>query len=197
MIDVDVLLTYGATYKKLAKDEIVFLEDSHCCFYYQVVSGRVRWVNIDEEGREFIQSIIGPGESFGEIPLFDDKPYAATALADEDSVIMRLSKNNFRQLLKDNPDIHFSFSRLLSERLRFKFLLLKELASHGPVECIATLMRYFKDHQQFTCKKCNKVMLTRQQIANMTGLRVETVIRAIRQLAEEGRLSIEKGKVYC
>lgn len=41
------------------------------------------------------------------------------------------------------------------------------------------------------------VKLTRQQIADMTGLRVETVIRSIRQMEEKGELVIDKGKVYC
>jgi len=197
IIDPEVLLSHGATYKKVAKDEIIFMEGSHCCFYYQITSGEVRWVNINDEGKEFIQTILSEGESFGELPIFDDKPYAATAIANVDTTIIRLSKSAFLQLVRDNPDIHFKFSRLFTERLRFKFLLIKEIASQGPEHCIASLFNYFKQHQQFTCKKCNRVTLTRQQIADMTGLRVETVIRAIRNLHDQGKVLIEKGKVYC
>jgi len=197
IIDPEVLLSHGATYKKVAKDEIIFMEGSHCCFYYQITSGQVRWVNINDEGKEFIQTILGEGESFGELPIFDDKPYAATAIANVDTTIIRLGKSAFLQLVRDNADIHFKFSRLFTERLRFKFLLIKEIASHGPEHCIASLFNYFKQHQQFTCKKCNRVTLTRQQIADMTGLRVETVIRAIRNLHDQGKVLIEKGKVYC
>lgn len=197
MVNTDLLLAYGATYKKVTKDELIFLEGSHCCFYYQVVEGRIRWVNIDDDGKEFIQGIMEKDECFGELPLFDDLPYAATAIADEASVILRLSKSSFLQLLKDNSEINMHFSKLLATRLRFKFLMISELASHGPVERIARLMHYFKQNGKYTCKNCKKVNLTRQQIANMTGLRVETVIRAIRQLAEQGVLSIERGKVYC
>lgn len=47
------------------------------------------------------------------------------------------------------------------------------------------------------CPKCNKLLLTRQQLANMTGLRVETVIRTIKDLEEKKIVSIQKGKVYC
>jgi len=55
----------------------------------------------------------------------------------------------------------------------------------------------FKQTQKNICTKCNQVKLTRQQIANMTGLRVETVIRTIRNLQSKGQLHITKGKVYC
>jgi CRP-like cAMP-binding protein len=112
-------------------------------------------------------------------------------------VIIRLHRSTFLQLIKDHPEIHFSFSKLLSQRLRFKFLVLKEMANHDPEHSISALLNYFKETKKNICSKCNMVKLTRQQIADMTGLRVETVIRAIRSMHEKGDLHIEKGKVYC
>ncbi len=197
MIDIDTLLAWGAAYKKVSAGEIIFHEGAQSSFYYQLVSGKVRWVNINDEGKEFIQTIIEPGECFGEFPLFDDEPFAASALADEDSVIIRLHHSSFHQLLKENPDLHFKFTRLLTQRLRFKFLILKELAKHNPENSISTLLNYFKQHRKNICTKCNKLNLTRQQIADMTGLRVETVIRTMKSMQQRGELQITKGKVYC
>lgn len=197
MIDVDMLLAWGAAYKKVSAGEMIFQEGTHSSFYYQLVSGKVRWVNINDEGREFIQTIIEPGECFGEFPLFDDEPFAASAIADEDSVIIRLHHTTFHQLIKENPEIHFAFTRLLTQRLRFKFLILKELATHNPENSISTLLSYFKEHKKNICTKCNRLKLTRQQIADMTGLRVETVIRTMRAMHSHGLLRIDKGKVYC
>ncbi|MBL7703632.1 MAG: Crp/Fnr family transcriptional regulator [Ferruginibacter sp.] len=196
-IDVDTLLAWGAAYKKVAAGEVIFHEGAESSFYYQLVSGKVRWVNINDEGKEFIQTIIEPDECFGEFPLFDDGPFAASAIADEDSVIIRLHKATFHQLLKENPELHFEFSRLLTQRLRFKFLILKELANHNPENSISTLLGYFKQTQKNICTKCNRLKLTRQQIADMTGLRVETVIRTMKSMQSKGTLQIVKGKVYC
>lgn len=197
MIDIDTLLAMGAAYKKVAADETIFHEGSMCSFYYQLVSGAVRWINVDDEGNEFIQNMVVPGECFGEIPLFDGDPYVASAVAETDSVLIRLHKSVFHQLITERPDIHFAFSKLMSERLRFKFILMKELAVHDPERSVNTLIQYLKKNQKYVCGKCNKVMLTRQQIANMTGLRVETVIRTIRNLHDKGVLTIDKGKVFC
>lgn len=197
MIDIDLLLACGAAYKKLSAGETIFKEGSQCLFYHELVSGSIRWVNIDDEGNEFIQTMIDPGECFGEMPLFDNGPYAATAIAIEESVVLRLQKSSFLQLIKDNPDIHFSFSQLLAKRVRFKFLLLKSLALHSPEARIATLLNYLKSENKNFCPTCNQLKLTRQQIADMTGLRVETVIRAMRNMHDKGELVIEKGKVYC
>jgi len=197
MIDIDILLALGAAYKKVASGAIIFQEGAAASFYHQLVSGSVRWVNIDDDGKEFIQNIIEPGECFGEMPLFDGEPFAATAIADTDAIIIRLHISCFHQLMTERPDIHFAFTKLMSQRLRFKFMLLKELTSHDPEQSIISLLHYLKEKKKNICAKCNKVNLTRQQIANMTGLRVETVIRTIRNLHDKGQLLIDKGKVYC
>ncbi len=197
MIDIDLLLAVGAVYKKVSPGEIIFMEGSHCNFYYQLVSGRVSWVNINEDGKEYLQSVVEPGESFGELPLFDDEPYAATAIAQENCVIIKLLKSTFKQLLADHPDIHIAFSKLMAQRLRFKFFLLRELFYSQPEERISSLISYLKDTNHNICPSCGKIKLTRQQIANMTCLRVETVIRAMRQMHDRGEITIKKGKVYC
>ena len=196
-IDINTLLARGATYKKVVAGEIIFKEGSICSFYYQLVSGSVRWVNINEEGKEILQVMVEAGECFGELPLFDDGVYAATSITNEDSVIIRLNKITFHQLIKDNPPIHFNFSRLLIERLRFKFLIVKELANHNPEHSISSLFSYFKASHKNICLESNRIKLTRQQIADMTGLRVETVIRTIRNMHKKGELLVDKGKVYC
>jgi CRP/FNR family transcriptional regulator, cyclic AMP receptor protein len=197
MINIDLLLAWGAAFKKISKGTTIFREGTTCCFYYQLMSGRVRWLNINEEGKEFVQTIIEPGECFGELPLFDDEPYAATAIADEDSVVIRLYKPVFNQLIKENQDLHFKFSRLLAQRIRFKIILLKSLACHDPEIMISALLNYLKKENKNFCTGCSQLKLTRQQIADMTGLRVETVIRSMRHMHEKGELLISKGKVFC
>jgi CRP/FNR family transcriptional regulator, cyclic AMP receptor protein len=197
MIDIDLLLAWGATYKKISAEEIIFKEGQSCSFYYQLVSGKVRWINVDEYGKECIHAIIEPEESFGELPLFDEGNYAATAIAVKDSIVIRLHKPTFHLLLKENTDILSAFTKLLAKRIRFNFTIINALATHCPENIIATLINNFKAENKNFCNDCNQLKLTRQQIADMTGLRVETVIRAMRSMHEKGELVINKGKVYC
>jgi CRP/FNR family cyclic AMP-dependent transcriptional regulator len=196
MIDIDKLISLGAGYKNIAANEMIFEEGTECHYYYQLVSGSVRWVQIGDDGKEFVHDMIEPGECFGEFPLFDNKSYAASAIANSRSVVLRLPTEVFQQLLQEEPVLYSDFSKLLVERLRFRFLLSKDLAGNKPSDKICSLLNYFKTHKKYFCNKCNLVQLTRQQIADMTGLRVETVIRSIRQLEVVGRLQIQKGKVY-
>lgn len=196
IIDINILLAWGAVYKKLGRGEVIFSEGSECSYYNQLVSGIVKWVNIDDDGKEYIQTMIEPGECFGELPLFDDGLYAASAIAEEEVVLIRLRKNTFLQLIKEHNEIHFAFTKLLAKRVRFKFLLLKSIAYHAPEVRISTLLSYLKKEHKNFCANCNQLKLTRQQIADMTGLRVETVIRSMRSMHDKGDIVIERGKVF-
>lgn len=196
MINEDLLLTLGATYRKIKRGDFIFHEGAKCNYYFQLIDGKVSWLNYDEEGKIFIQSIVEKGECFGELPLFDGEPYAASAMAETDVIIIQLPKSSFLQFIKDNPDISLSFCKLFAQRMRYKFFILKEIACHTPEKKVITLLNYVKEKKNISPNEPYKVTLTRQEIAGMTGLRVETVIRAIRHLNEQGKLSINKGKVY-
>ncbi len=197
VIDIDQLLACGATYKKYKAGETIFSEGSSSNFYHQLVTGSVKWSNVNDEGKEFIQSIMEPGDSFGELPLFDDLPYVADATAMVDSLVIRLHKPVFLTLLKESPELHFAISKLMVEKMRYETLLLKTISSHDPEKCISTLLDYMKTHHKHICLDCNQLKLTRQQIAGMTGLRVETVIRTMRHMHDMGALQITRGKVFC
>lgn len=196
MLDIDLLLAWGAAYKKVGPGETIFRENTQCTFYYQLVSGRVRWFNINDQGCEFIHAVIDPGECFGELPLFDDDTYAATAVAEEESLLIRLSKTTFQQMLHEQPEIHFAFTQLMAHRVRDKFQMSKSMACHQPDVRIKSLLAQLKKDNRNICKICNQLKLTRQQIADMTGLRVETVIRVMRHMHSQGELSISHGKVF-
>ena len=196
MIDTHVLLARGASYKKLIPGEILFAEGEECEYYYQIVRGQLRWVNFNKEGDEYLQTLVEKGESIGELPLFDGDVYAATAIANKASQVLRLPKEAFHQLLVDEPQIHFAFSKLLTQRLRFKFFLLKEMANNDSEKIITALLKYLYEKKDHICAVCNQVRLNRRQIAEMTGLRVETVIRVMRLMNEKGVIQIHNRKAY-
>ena len=196
IVNTDLLLAYGASIREAVKGEIIYREDEAALFYFQLIKGRVKWMHIDEEGKEFIHDIVEAGESFGEGALFDGDFYDATAVAEEPSTLIRLKLPAFQQLLYDHPDIHFAFTRLLSRRLHFKLLLVKMLANCNPEYRLISLLNYLMQHKKNVCFTCNKLLLTRKELAGMLGLRIETVIRTIKQLEQKELLSINKGKVY-
>ncbi|WP_164111915.1 MULTISPECIES: Crp/Fnr family transcriptional regulator [Sphingobacterium] len=196
MIPLEILLEKGAVYRQVSPGEAIFQVGSHASFYYQLVSGRIRWCNVLDDGKEVLHELVEPGDAFGELPLFDNRVYAATAVAETPSVVLRLCVSSFNIILQEYSDLHFAFTSSIVQKLRFKFLLTELLASNDPVYIVSQLITYFNDNGKFICEDCRRLMLTRQQLANMIGCRVETVIRAIRQMQKDEQLDIVKGKVF-
>lgn len=196
MIQQDLLLAWGGTFRKYEKNQPIFFEGDKPLFYYQVMEGSVRMANINDDGKEFIQGMFKKGESFGEPVLFLDEPYPATAIANEACVVMRITKENFLYILKEYPDIHLSITRILAARIYNKSIVSKEIAGETPEHRIKTMLHLLKQQNNRRNNEPYKVELSRQQIADMTGLRTETVIRVMRKLHERGELHIEKGKVF-
>src|SRR5690606_11388715 len=110
--------------------------------------------------------------------------------------ILRLGAPSFHELLAEHPDIQLAFVTSLAEQLRFKIFLFNTLAKNNPQTAIVELISYLNQHGKLICPNCSRLMVTRQQLANMMGMRVETVIRAIKHLQQEDKLCIVKGKVF-
>lgn len=196
IIPKDLLAERKAHFFEVQKDEYIFLEDESASFYFQVMSGTVKMSSYSENGQEFIQGIFKAGQSFGEPPLFGNFSYPNNAIATEKSEIARLPKDVFFELLKENFDIQWKFNALLSNRLRYKSILLKEISSYYPDHVIMTLLKYLRENSGESDNLQFYVPFTRQQLADMTGLRVETVIRTVKKLHKEGKLEIRQHKIY-
>jgi CRP-like cAMP-binding protein len=195
MIPQKLLLDRKGTLKKCKKNQSIFFEGEMPVFYYQVVQGSIRMFSVNENGREFIDGIFKNGESFGEPVLLIDEPYPASAVANADTLVIRLNKDVFLDILKENPDIHFRFSQVLAKRIYYKSLIAK-ISTYGPEHRIFSILKILKKNYSSLNGEPYKVELSRQQIADMTGLRVETVIRTIRKLQEKEVIKILKGKIY-
>lgn len=194
MIKTELLLKYGAVERTLLKNEMLFQEGEQAIFYYQVISGTVKMNNYDERGNETIQGLFKSGQSFGEPAIFGDFAYPANAEAVEPTVLFRLEKNRFLQLVSENLFVSLQLLSTLSKRLRFKAILSKEVKSYDAAHRIMTLLKILKEN---TGKEEETLIdISRQTIANLTGLRVETVIRAIKRLEEQEQLKIIKRKIF-
>jgi CRP-like cAMP-binding protein len=197
MIAFELLEKYGASKKFFDKASIIFEEGNLPANYYQIISGEVKMSNYNDDGREFIQGIFYKDQSFGEPPLFLNQKYPANAIAVEDSEILLLPKNNFMKLLEENPFVSIKIIENLAQRLYYKSVMAAEMSTHEPEHRVLKLM----DHgiAYFNFKKDENgylINFTRQQIGDLTGLRVETVIRTIKALEKKGVLKIINRKVY-
>jgi len=191
-IDYDILIAYGGTVKKYSKGSVIFLGGDIPYFFYQIEEGEVKVFSASTEGKELIQGIFKSGESFGEPPLLLNKCYPTTAMANCDSIIVRISKEKLLNILKDYPDIANRMLFIFAERIYKKICFVQTLISHTPEQKILAFFKEIKGN----CKEKIMINYTRQQIADFTGMRVETVIRTLIKMNEEKKVDIINHKVF-
>lgn len=194
-IDESLLYTLGAELKTFKKGEMVFREGDQVLYYFQIVEGKMKLNTYNEEGKEFIHNILGKKQSFGDSLLFLDKQYPMNAICLSQTEIIRLPKNNFMKLLEKHPHISMEMNHCLSQRLYYKLVMIQNMASLNPSVRLKGLLDYLRSFHDEDCEHCFPVELTRQQIANLVGLRVETVIRALKKMEQEGKIKIENRKI--
>lgn len=195
MIKVDLILSCGGVLRNVLKNELIFEAQHFPLYYYQVVEGKVKMNNYSDNGKEFIQDIFTAGRSFGEAPLFVNEPYPANAVAISKGTIVQISKPLFYEMLHQYPDVSIELNRSLARRLYYRTLMAPELSSQNPEKRLLKLLMYLKN-QTPTNNTPFLVELSRQQLADLTGLRVETVIRTIKSLEKQQFLNIVAGKIY-
>lgn len=194
-INTHILTAWGGITKKYNKNEILFLEGDMPRYYYQVVTGRIKMFNTANDTKELTMGIFSDGDSFAEPPIFISEPYPATAIAVCDSVVMRILKERFLQLLDEQPGLQMKFLNLFCERIYNKSLLAKELASSPPEERIKSFLFKYKKKNGVSNSRIH-INCTRQEIANATGLRVETVIRTLQKMKSGNIVSIIDKKLF-
>ena len=197
MIDENLLLKHGAKRVSYSKGDQLFREGESAVNFYQIAQGEIKMNNYNEDGKEFIQGIFSIGQSFGEPPLLARVKYPANAEALSDAEVYQLSKEQFLQLLSSNPKVHLKITEILAKRLYYKAIMVSEISSQEPEHRILRIIDYLKHHvEKEEGKFTYRLDLTRQQLADLTGLRVETVIRATKSLEKKGELQIKKRKIH-
>ncbi len=192
-IDLDLLFTWGAIAKEYKKGEVIFNENETANFYYQIVDGNVKMINSNDEGKEFTQGYFNSGDSFGEPPLFINETYPSIAIAFQESKIIKLSKEKFLKILDEYPNIQKQFLELMCKRIHSKAKSTTAIINQKPE---FRIIAFLKAHKKVNSDKKEIVPFTRQEIANFTGLRVETVIRVFAKMSASNKVEIINHKIY-
>ncbi len=195
VINESILQSAGAEIRDYKPTENIFCEGDTPNYYYQIISGEVKLNNYNEEGKEFIQNFLSEGQSCGEAILFIDKPYPMNAEAVTDCSILRLHKSAFFKLLHQSPKLCMEVSSFLSQRLYYKFIMMLNISSQNPTIRLKGLMDYLKSFQDDERPYSFMIPLTRQQMASLTGICVETAIRTIKHMERDKILKIENRKI--
>ncbi len=178
---------------KLNKGQILFKEGEEGDRLYVVVHGKIKLGTTSADGRENLLSILGPGEMFGELSLFDPEPRTSTATAVTDVRLVSLAHDAVIGLVTSSPQTSLELLRRLAQRLRKSNEVLADLVfADVPGRVAKAIMDL---GERFGVQKEDGLHvnhdLTQEELAQLVGASRETVNKALADFAARGWVKLE------
>jgi CRP/FNR family cyclic AMP-dependent transcriptional regulator len=183
------LIRAVAAEKNYPKNAVVLTEGEMGDSLYMIQSGKVKVFIGDEEGRELILKILGPGAFFGEMSMIDKQPRSASVTTIEPSTFLVLSHSNFERCVEQAPHIGNMVMQCLAQRVREADRKIGTLALMDVYGRVASTLLELAVYQNGKLVVGEK--LSQQDLANMVGASREMVNRILKDLSDRGFISIE------
>jgi len=178
---------------KIAKGSVLFKEGDDGEHLYVIIEGKLKLGTSSGDGRENLLSILGPGEMFGELSLFDPGPRTSTATAVTDAKLLSLSHEKVIPWLKQNPEVSLQLLTRLSQRLRRTNEAVGDLVFSDVPGRVAKALIDLGD--RFGKITSDGLLvnhdLTQEELAQLVGASRETVNKALADFAGRGWLKLD------
>ena len=182
-----------ASERTYPKNAVVLTEGEMGDSLYMIQSGKVKVFIGDEEGREIILKILGPGAFFGEMSMIDKQPRSASVTTIEPATFLVLSNAAFERCVEQAPRIANMVMQILAQRVREadrKIGTLALMDVYGRVASTLLELAVYTNGKLVVGEK-----LSQQDLANMVGASREMVNRILKDLSERGFISIESKSI--
>jgi CRP-like cAMP-binding protein len=181
--------------RTLSRGALLFRQGDPCRGLHAIVEGAVRVYRASRDGREQVLHIQGPGQAVGEVPLFDQGPYPASARALEDSRVLFLPLQDFQWLYSNHPEIADAVIQELGRRLRRMVRLVEKISLRDvPARVAMTLLEYAEGRPAADGTEV-EVRRTHEQLAAELATTRESVARALSRLRREGIITQIDGRI--
>ena len=196
MFSKEILVKFKVPKHIYDKKDILFHEDEIAKYLYYLLEGEVQIHNIDSEGKEFLITKVTEHEFLGEPPFLLEQRYPATAIVmSETAEIYKFGMDEFNTFMIKNPELLIEFTKKIAKKAYEKTQKIKSIVHQNPQERILNFMKNYKRNLGKSKKKKVMIDVTRKEIANSTGLVIETVIRTVKKMEKEGKIELVNHKI--
>jgi CRP/FNR family transcriptional regulator, cyclic AMP receptor protein len=185
-------LRAGITIVELARGDRLFEEGASGDQLYVILDGKIKLTRAAADGRENLLGVLGPGEMFGELSLFDPRPRTAGATAVIDSRLAALAHDDLRSWLTGRPDVALHLLQALARRLRRANDVMADLVFTDVPGRVAKALLDLADRFGTVQEDGLQVNhdLTQEELAQLVGASRETVNKALADFAARGWLHL-------
>jgi CRP-like cAMP-binding protein len=177
---------------QLEDGQLLFAQGEAVRYFYLVLQGKIKLYRMSPDGQEKIIEIVPAGEVFAEALMFMDQPnYPVSSAALSATVVIGIDARDFKAMLWDSVDTCLLLLGDMSFRLRKLVHEIDTLTLHsGTCRVASYLLQHAPDDQQ-----CFDLDIAKSVIAARLSIKPETFSRIIKNLREQGIISIEGNKI--
>ena len=175
-----------------ASGETIFWENEPCAGLHIIHSGTVKLLKLSPQGRELIFRVIGEGDSFNEVPVFDQgsNPVSAVSIGLTEVWIVRC--DTIRQVTEKHPEMAAAIILNLTTNLRMLVNLASELSFYQVTNRLARLLVQLPQEQLLGV---GDQRLTQDELASHLGTVREVVARSLRELERSGAIQVARRQI--
>ena len=197
MFSKEILLQNKIPLHHFKKKDTLFREDQKAVNLYYLLEGEIKIYNTDSEGKEFLISTVLNNMFLGEPPFLLGERYPANAIVTSDTAkVFCFNEEQFQTFMLENPTLLFSFTKEIARKAYEKTMKLKSIVHLNPNERILQFLKIYKRNLGLDSDEKIIIDVTRKEMANSTGLAIETVIRAVKKMEREEKLQLINHKIY-
>lgn len=191
------LLSAKTVSRSFDAGELLFGEGEACAGLYVIASGRVRIFKTSPNGREHVLAIEGPGNSIAELPVFDGGNYPASAAAATRAELIFVSRQDFRAMCMEKPEVALKVLQVVGSRLRRLVGIIEELSfTTVRHRLISWLLRQAKTQGRRTARGIEFTLATsHQELASQIGTVRELVSRNMARLQAQELIEVNGRQV--
>ncbi len=182
-----------AVEKSLEKGEWIFSEGDPGSGFYIVVEGQVKIYKLSMEGKEHILHIFGPGEPFGEVPVFSGDVFPASAESVKQSRVLFFPRDRFIALITEDPTLALNMLAVLSKRLRQFTVQIENLSLKEVPGRLAGYLLLLAEEQQNQSELT--LNISKGHLASFLGTIPETLSRILKKMSEKDLIQVNGRKI--
>ncbi|OQX11269.1 MAG: transcriptional regulator [Desulfobulbaceae bacterium A2] len=180
--------------RRYERQQAIFFEGTEATGFYLVAEGKVKVFKLSSGGKEFILHIFGPGEPFGEVPVFHGQPFPANAETLVASTLLFFPRQDFVRLVERTPSLALNMLAVLSLRLRRFAAQIESLSlQEVPVRLARHLL--FLAEEQGGAETVD-LDIPKGQLASLLGTIPETLSRVFARMSDQGLIRVEGRHIH-
>jgi CRP/FNR family transcriptional regulator len=186
------------SYHRFSGKQVIYMPSDPRSRLYAILSGKIKLTQVSPDGKELVLCVLGKGDVFGELCLFDEGPHSTLATALEDAEIFSVKCSDLAKFMAKDPAVVTALGKHVGDRLRTLEQKLSDFAFKDVAQRLASLivdLAHDYGEKKTSGEHVIEMKITHQDLAGLIGSTRETTTTTLNQFRDKGLIEFKRGRI--